>query len=142
MCVELWSDLHEYPYRRAMINAETATYRHAAARVGEAFATPARLLSKVELLLDETIGTLQAVRPSIHAVGVAIENGLLDDVRTLVEQLETFPELQGDVRAATDAVERLAGLVTLTFSPLNSIPGARLVANRLSRGTAQPAIGV
>ncbi|MEO6471804.1 MAG: hypothetical protein ABIR57_07885 [Aeromicrobium sp.] len=124
-----------------MITLETTTSHPVATLIGEAFATPVRLLGKIELLLDETIGTLQAVRPSIEAVGQAIDNGLLDDVRALVDQLESFPDLQSDVRAATDAAERLAGLVSLTFSPLNSIPGARRVTNRLSRGTAPAPIG-
>ena len=123
-----------------MITVQNTTLRPVANLVGEAISTPVRLLGKLETLLDETIGTLQAARPSIEAVGLAIENGLLDDVRALVVQLEGFPDLQADVRAATDAAERVAGLINLTFSPLNNIPGARLVTNRLGRGSAPTAI--
>lgn len=93
-------------------------------------ATSARMALKSEELLEEIILTMRAARPVIEALGEAIDNGLLDDVNTL---LATVSETQDDVRAARDAVERLVGLVNTTLDGVGGVPGAQIILKGIAR---------
>lgn len=113
-----------------------------------------RMAAKAETLLDETTDAVRAARPVIDAMAEAVEDGMVDDMRTTVGQMQntvglvdrttravqgTLPVVaslhttQTDVRVAREAAEHLVGLVNTTIEQLDSLPGARLVRRRITR---------
>jgi hypothetical protein len=99
--------------------------------------TSARIALKSEELLEETISTMRAARPVIDALGRALDDGLADDVRRL---LQTASQTQDDVRAAREAVERLVNVINTTLDGVGGVPGAQLILKSLSRLSGPPKV--
>jgi hypothetical protein len=99
--------------------------------------TSARLALKSEELIEETIATMRAARPVIDALGRALDAGLDEDVRRL---LETAAQTQEDVRAAREAVERLVSVINATLDGVGGVPGAQLILKSLSRLSGPPKV--
>lgn len=105
-------------------------------RTIEGVAYTQRLGGKVEVLIDETIETLRAAQPVLHAVNTAIADGFLDEVREAVQHVDGLPDTMLDVRAAREAAEHLVGLVNTTLEQLDGLPGAKLVRKRINKLSA------
>jgi hypothetical protein len=92
--------------------------------------TSARIAMKSEELMEETIRTMRAARPIIDALGRALEAGLDEDIKRL---LQTAADTQDDVRAAREAVERLVGIINTTIDGVGGAPGVGLILKSLGR---------
>ena len=99
--------------------------------------TSARLAMKSEELMEETIRTMRAARPVIDALGRALDQGLDEDVRRL---LQTAAQTQDDVRAAREAVERLVAIINTTIDGVGGAPGVQLILKSLGRLGSAPKV--
>jgi len=125
--------------------AATITFGQAAA--GAAMVT--RLATKGEEFLDETLETMRAARPFMTAVNDLIEDGLLEDLHSLLKKvdrsldlvldtlelgkptLKSLQQTQEDIRVARQTAEQMLGMVTESLTVVESIPGASLVTGTL-----------
>lgn len=132
--------------------AVTITVGQAAA--GAAMVT--RLATKGEELLDETLETMRAARPLMTAVNDLIEDGLLQDLHSLLKKVDrsldlaldtlelskpaltSLKETQEDIRVARQTAEQLLGMITESLAVVESIPGASLVTDTV-KGTLKTA---
>jgi len=127
--------------------------------VGQAMAgaaMAARLATKGEELLDETLETMRVARPFMSAVNDLIEDGLMQDLHSLLKKvdrsldvainalelttptLKTLQQTQEDIRVARQTAEQMLGMVTESIQAVESIPGASLVTGTV-RGTIKTA---
>jgi len=143
--------------------AVTITVGQAAA--GAAMVT--RLATKGEELLDETLETMRAARPLMTAVNDLIEDGLLQDLHSLLKKVDrsldlvldtlelgkpaltSLQQTQEDIRVARQTAEQMLGMINESLTVVESIPGASLVtgtvkgtlrtASRMTKPREQPA---
>jgi len=108
-----------------------------------------RLATKGEEFLDETLETMRAARPFMTAVNDLIEDGLLEDLHSLLKKvdrsldlvldtlelgkptLKSLQQTQEDIRVARQTAEQMLGMVTESLTVVESIPGASLVTGTL-----------
>jgi len=132
--------------------AVTITVGQAAA--GAAMVT--RLATKGEELLDETLETMRAARPLMTAVNDLIEDGLLQDLHSLLKKVDrsldlvldtlelgkpaltSLQQTQEDIRVARQTAEQMLGMINESLTVVESIPGASLVTGTV-KGTLRTA---
>lgn len=118
----------QIPNPRDVARSAAALAAGSASLAASSVVTSAKMAATTQELMEEVVLTLRAARPLVKAISDAVDDGLLDDIRAI---LDTVSETQQDVRAAREAAERIVGLVDATLDGVGGAPGAKLVLRGL-----------
>lgn len=123
-----------------VVNVASTVAADAYGRANDAIDYTGRVAGKVEHILDQITETLDAGAPLIAALTRAIEDGLIDELRAALSQVEGAVDLVGAISQQIDqampifdATGPALGLVNTTIEQVNALPGAKFVRRRITR---------